>query len=88
MTGGPNRYSVSGTGAGRIRNEGTLVGDGTSFEGRFHDVPGYCCGREGYVWLEAIDENTYRVRSAWWTPGQGSKDRPQLTFGWTTWRRR
>jgi hypothetical protein len=23
----------------------------------------------------------------WWTPGQGSKEKPQLTFGWDTWKR-
>jgi len=88
MTGGTTRYAVSGSGANRVRNEGTLVGDGTILEGSFRDVPGYCCGRDGYVWLEVIDENSYRVRSVWWTPGQGSKEKPQLTFGWSTWVRR
>jgi hypothetical protein len=88
ITGGTTRYTVSGTGANRVRNECTLAGDGTTFEGRAKDVPGYCCGREGYVWLEVIDQNTYRVRSVWWTPGQGSKEKPQLTYGWSRWTRR
>jgi len=50
-------------------------------------VPGFCCGREGYIWLEVIDGNTFRVRSVWWTPGKSSKEKPDITHGWSTWKR-
>jgi hypothetical protein len=86
ITGSGNNYRVTGT-DGHYKNEGTLVGDGVRFEGQFKDLPGWCCKREGYVWIEIVDENTYRARSVWWTPGAGSREKPQLTYGWTIWKR-
>jgi hypothetical protein len=86
FTGSGTSYQVTGT-DGHYKHEGTLVGDGIRFEGRFKDLPGWCCKREGYVWLEVVDENTHRSRSVWWTPGAGSREKPQLTYGWSTWKR-
>jgi hypothetical protein len=86
ITGGGPGYGLTGT-DGHYKNQGTISGDGVTFEGSLKDLPGFCCGREGYMWLEAIDANTFRARSVWWTPGQGSKEKPQLTFGWDTWKR-
>lgn len=86
ITGGTSSYSMTGTN-GSYKNQGTIKGDGTKFEGGFKDVPGFCCGREGYMWLEVIDGNTFRVRSVWWTPGRSSKEKPDITHGWSTWKR-
>jgi hypothetical protein len=86
ITGSGSSYRVTGT-DGNFKNEGTVSGDGIRFEGWFKDVPGWCCKREGYVWIEAVDENTYRARSVWWTPGSGSREKPHLTYGWTTFKR-
>jgi hypothetical protein len=86
ITGGGPGYGLTGT-DGHYKHQGTITGDGATFEGGLNDVPGFCCGREGYTWIEAIDANTFRARSVWWTPGQGSKEKPQLTFGWDTWTR-
>ena len=86
ITGGTSSYSMTGTN-GSYKNQGTIKGDGTKFEGGFKDVPGFCCGRDGYVWLEVIDGNTFRVRSVWWTPGKSSKEKPDITHGWSTWKR-
>jgi hypothetical protein len=86
ITGGGPGYHLTGT-DGHYKHEGTITGDGTKFEGALKDVPGFCCGREGYVWMEAVDASTYRARSVWWTPGQGSREKPQLTYGWTTFTR-
>ncbi len=86
ITGGTSSYSMTGTN-GSYKNQGTIKGDGTKFEGSFKDVPGFCCGRDGYVWLEVVDGNTYRARSVWWTPGRGTKEKPDITYGWSTWKR-
>lgn len=86
ITGSGSSYRVTGT-DGNFKNEGTVSGNGIRFEGWFKDVPGWCCKREGYVWIEAVDENTYRARSVWWTPGSGSREKPHLTYGWTTFKR-
>jgi hypothetical protein len=86
ITGGAPGYGWTGT-DGHYKNQGTISGDGVTFEGGLKDVPGFCCGREGYTWIEAVDANTFRARSVWWTPGQGRKEKPQLTFGWDTWKR-
>jgi hypothetical protein len=86
ITGGTSSYSMTGTN-GSYKNQGTIKGDGTKFEGSFKDVPGFCCGRDGYVWLEVVDGNTFRARSVWWTPGRSSKEKPDITHGWSTWKR-
>lgn len=86
FTRGPVGYHLTGT-DGRYRHEGVVGGDGLRFEGALKDVPGFCCGREGYVWMEAIDGDRYRARSVWWTPGRGNRDKSELTCGWSTWKR-
>jgi len=86
LTGDPSGYDWIGT-DGRYKHQGAIRGDGEKLEGALKDVPGFCCGREGYTWIEVVDANTFRERSVWWTPGQGSREKPQLTFGWNTWKR-
>jgi hypothetical protein len=86
ITGDRSAYAVTGTN-GKFKNEGTIKGDGIKYEGDVSDQPGWCCGREGHVWLEVIDKNTYRARSIWWKTGQSSRERPEITNGWSTWKR-
>jgi hypothetical protein len=94
-TGGPDvvtirgdrtEYTVTGTN-GSYKNEGTITGDGTKYEGDLYDQPGFCCGREGHVWLEIVDANTYRAKSIWWKTGQSTRERPGLTYDWATFKR-
>ena len=86
ITGDGPGYDFTGT-DGHYKHQGTIHGEGRTFEGALKDVPGFCCGREGYAWIEAIDADTFRLRSVWWTPGQGNRESPQLTYGWDTWER-
>jgi hypothetical protein len=86
ITGDRSAYTVTGTN-GKYKNEGTITGDGTKYEGDLYDQPGWCCGREGHVWVEVIDKDTYRARSIWWKTGQSTRERPEITNGWSTWKR-
>lgn len=79
-----NGYSYTGT-DGNYKHTGTLRYDGTVFKGEVKDVPGFCCGNEGYIWLRVVDGNTLEVKSQWWKPG--SKDRIILETGWDTLKR-
>ncbi len=86
VSGSGNTYHWTATN-GQYKHEGTLTGDGTRFEGAMRDVPGFCCGREGYIWLEIVDQNTIRVKSRWWYPGKGSRDNPELNYDWGVFKR-
>jgi len=79
-------YTLSGTN-GQYKHEGTITGDGVKYEGDLVDQPGFCCGREGHVWIEVVDANTYRAKSVWWRTGQSTRERPELTYGWANFTR-
>jgi len=79
-----NGCSYTGT-DGNFKHTGTLGYDGTVFKGEVKDVPGFCCGNEGYMWLKVVDGNTLEVKSEWWKPER--KDRIILEAGWDTLKR-
>ncbi len=86
ITGGRNEYTLTGTN-GSYKHEGTIKGDGTKYEGDLKDQAGFCCGREGHIWVEVVDASTYRHRSVWWKTGRSSREKPELTFGWAIMKR-
>ena len=70
FTGSGNRYYYEGTN-GNYKHAGYITStDGRVFRGDVRDVDGFCCGNVGKIEFEVIDENTLRVNSKWWSPGQ------------------
>ncbi len=54
---------------GNYRHSGVLYRKGKGYEGNLKDVPGWCCGNEGYVWIEILDGDSIKSRSEWKRPG-------------------
>jgi hypothetical protein len=83
IDGSGKNYYYDGTN-GDYRHSGILSWDGKNYSGPVMDVPGYCCGNVGYIWMLAIDENTIRTRSEWRKPNQND---PFLVTDWQTLKR-
>ena len=80
LSGDENQLQYTGT-DGNYKHSGSLSKQGTSEElhGEVNDVPGFCCGNRGKVWLRINDENSVEVRSEWYRPGESE---PFITPGW------